>query len=724
MRIDNIAARPFSSWRIKPAAGEPSYSYFARLVENEGHLSTRVYAKEIGLNGVRINPGEILESLLQLGLDERSKIGLARATPILDEGGYRLGSDRLRARQISFVGRRYCPACLADEGAHRIWWDVVSFSICPHHLTRLKDSSDGGETLRWSKAGVTLSASGEDLTRAQAEAVDVEAGFEAFIIHRLRDDHGPEPELAHGAKLADFIDCVQFLAQVFQRAGESPDASIRRAYEALSSGRHHLLGTLQAWLTETYTLDQRKRGFAYTFGRPSDMAPREKSAAIWACIVIMRNALASVGRVSRMLRREVLAQRREITLAEACEELSLKEYGVKNLIRHFDLVLDRYSYYFDAPLMERMKNTLDELLPLSQTTGLTGLKPHEFSRLEKAGYIRSILGVSQSAPVGRRYVASEVDALVARATAGVTLLATREHVHLQLHARRLNRPPSDVVIAVLEGRLIPTSIDPLKTGFASLCFAMDDVPKGHPVPMARRADDMTFSEVAALTGLASQTVAILVDLGVLESLPISKTVKLVRRSSVETFHAEYASAQIYRPFLGCSPSNVRVALKARGIPVFFDPVEGTKYGTVIRRTDARAALGLEKCPDVYSSGEMKIWADFKAVVRAADFAMNIQTAFINGEAKIASPTNKISLKALMLPEGFRLELLLNKTTSGRRYDKVVGRMEEIRNEMPWLNWEELQDETVRLSYKVTSTDEISNAVLVLSRLHRYCVTSA
>ncbi|RKE86264.1 TniQ family protein [Rhizobium sp. AG855] len=723
MRIDNIAARPFSNWRIKPAAGEPSYGYFARLVENEGHGSTRIYANEIGLNGTSLNPSQILEALLHLGLDERSKSNLARVTPIQDENGYRLGSDRLRLRQISYVSRRFCPACLAEEAAHRIWWDVLSFEVCPHHLTQLRDKSDGGDKLQWSKAGVTLSASGEDLTRTKADAAQREAGFEAFIIHRLRDDQGPEPELAQGAMLADFIDCVLFLAKVFQRAGESADASKHRAYRALSAGKHHLLLSLQTWLTDTYTLEQRKRGFTYAFGHLGDTAPSERSAALWACIAVMRNALASVGRVSRILRQEVFDQRREITLAEACAELGLKEYGVKNLIKHFDLGLDRYNYYFDASLMKRMKDTLDELLPLSQTPDLTGLKPHEFSRLQKAGYIRPIMGVSQSAPVGRRYVASEVNALVARTTAGITELAAREHVHLRLHARRLNCEPADIVIAVLEGRLTPTSIDPVRTGFASLCFAIQDAPTGYAVSLQRRVDDMTFSEVAAFTGLAIQTVAILVTLGVLVAIPISTTVTLVRRSSVENFHAEYASAQVYRRFLGCSPSNVRVALKEHGIPVFFDPAKGAKYGTIVRRTDARAALGLQTCPDAGSATEMPIWADFKTAIRSARFSMNVQSAFINGEARIASPTNKISLKAFEADCGFRLVLRLSPAQSRRRYNQVIQHVEAIKQEMPWLLWQDGSYGEVTISCDINEVHHIERGRLFLARLHELCVKS-
>ena len=661
---------------------------------------------------------------MRLGLDESSKNNLSRATPIQDESGYRLGNNRLRHRQISYVRRHFCPACLAEEAAHRIWWDVVSFEVCPYHLTRLKDRSESGETLRWSKAGVTLSAGGEDLTRASTDAAGCEAGFEAFIIHRLRNDHGPEPELAHGAELADFIDCVQFLAKVFQRTGDSPDACVRRAYKSLSAGKRHLHVSLQAWLTETYTLEQRKRGFAYVYGRLGDTAPGERSAAVWGCITAMRSALAAVGRVSRILRREVLNQRREITLAEACDELGLKEYGVKNLIKHLDLGLDRYSYYFDAPLLERMKDTLDELLPLSQTPYLTGLKPHEFSRLEKAGYIRSIMGVSQSAPVGRRYVASEVDALLSRATAGVTALAKHEHVHLRLHARRLNCQPHNVVIAVLEGQLVPTSIDPLRTGFASLCFAIQDAPKGHPVSMKRRADDMTLSEVAAFTGLALQTVAILIDLKVLKAHPISTTVKLVRRSSVEKFHAEYASAQIYRQFLGCSPSNVRVALREHGIPVFFDPATGAKYGTIVRRIDARAALGLQTCPDAGPAIETQFWTDFKNAIRSARFAMNVQSAFINGEARIASPTNKISLKAFEADYGFRLELRLSPNRSRRRYNQVMQHAGAIKQEMPWLLWQNGSHGEVSISCAINEAHHIERGRLFLARLHELCVKSA
>ena len=60
---------PFSQWRLRPEQGEPSYSYFARLVADEGHSSLKIYATGIGINGRNFVPEEMLHVLQQLPVD-------------------------------------------------------------------------------------------------------------------------------------------------------------------------------------------------------------------------------------------------------------------------------------------------------------------------------------------------------------------------------------------------------------------------------------------------------------------------------------------------------------------------------------------------------------------------------------------------------------------------------------------------------------------------------
>ena len=83
MSLDFKLARPFSRWRLKPEVGEPSYSYFAREVADEGHDSLRVYANEIGLDGNSIKPEQLLHALERLPLDQMFKDRLRSNRPIV-----------------------------------------------------------------------------------------------------------------------------------------------------------------------------------------------------------------------------------------------------------------------------------------------------------------------------------------------------------------------------------------------------------------------------------------------------------------------------------------------------------------------------------------------------------------------------------------------------------------------------------------------------------------
>jgi len=52
--VGRRARVPFSSWRAKPSLGEPAHGYFSQLVGESRHVSSRVYANEMDINGRHI----------------------------------------------------------------------------------------------------------------------------------------------------------------------------------------------------------------------------------------------------------------------------------------------------------------------------------------------------------------------------------------------------------------------------------------------------------------------------------------------------------------------------------------------------------------------------------------------------------------------------------------------------------------------------------------------
>ena len=61
---------PFSNWSVEPGKTEGALGYFARLVDDEGHDSMRVYSKWIEVNGRNIVPASLLEVVCDLPISD------------------------------------------------------------------------------------------------------------------------------------------------------------------------------------------------------------------------------------------------------------------------------------------------------------------------------------------------------------------------------------------------------------------------------------------------------------------------------------------------------------------------------------------------------------------------------------------------------------------------------------------------------------------------------
>jgi hypothetical protein len=522
--------------------------------------------------------------------------------------------------------------------------------------------------------------------------------------------------------LAEVIDAVNFLARVFERKGRrKTNENIELSYAALSASRAHLVVSIEKWLTENWTLEERKRGSKFIYGAVAHMIPWERSDLVDNCIGAMREALAATGRISRILRNQVYDSRLELTLTEASDSLGISEYGLKNLVQHLQLGLDRYNLFFDPTLMGRLRDTVDQLVTGPEAEEISGLRAHEFSRLEKAGYIKSVTCVSKGKTKGRRYIASEIETLLDRTLPDTIAARMSSHAVLNRYARRMELRPSDVVIAVLEGRLRPVRVDPAYQGFAGLCFNIDVAPAGHQTGTKRRLDDMTFTEIAAQTGLQMQAIASLAKQGQFKLVPISATKSMVRKQSFEAFNKKYANAQLYRSNLNCSPSNIRIALRAFGIRTVFDPPNGRLGGTIVVRSEARAALGLESDPDEIVATS-PLWEALKERLRTEGLPYAVQETFTDGRAKIVTTTNTVACYGKMLNDGkLLIEMQIHPKQSKRRFNLVMDRRIEVSAELPWLAWQAEDDGGFKFQVDVESGTGLDNAIAFLKCMHRVSI---
>src|SRR5665213_1509093 len=121
---------PLPNWD-EPRLDEPAHGYLVRLASLNHQKSAKVLAETFGLNGRDLKPKECLEFALSLPAKENHR--LIRSTPIVTNKSVELMGESFKPRNWS-VGRRFfCPACLAEDGYHRCYWDLTAFRRCPFH---------------------------------------------------------------------------------------------------------------------------------------------------------------------------------------------------------------------------------------------------------------------------------------------------------------------------------------------------------------------------------------------------------------------------------------------------------------------------------------------------------------------------------------------------------------------------------------------------------------
>ena len=196
---------------------------------------------------------------------------------------------------------------------------------------------------------------------------------------------------------------------------------------------------------------------------------------------------------------------------------------------------------------------------------------------------------------------------------------------------------------------------------------------------------------------------------------------MVRRRSFEAFDGKYANAQLYRSHLNCSPSNIRTALRARGIRTVFDPRDGRLGGTIVVRSEARAALGLDRDPDDVVA-TCPLWEAMKERLRTEGLPYAVQQTFTEGRAKIATTTSTVACYAEKRDDGsLSVKMHIHPKHSKRRFNLVMDRRAAIADELPWLHWRHEEDGGVKFQIDVDNGTSIENAIAFLKCMHRVSI---
>lgn len=471
---------PFSRWRLRPEPGEPSYSYFARLVADKGHNSLKIYATEIGINGRNIVPEEMLRVLQQLPLTDDESQRLRMATPFDVDGFHHVGIDRLRPKQLSFQTRRFCPHCLADNPYHRIQWDIVAATHCAIHGNRLV-SEIGGKPLKWWWPHFDVSPDGNILIDRSSPKPEKPLPFHEMLRTRL-ESGGREDGSTSKYALCDLIETSVFYSPFMKEGApthpkENPQPNIESGFDLVASAHDARVDWFSTWYETVVPQEVRKRGlYASSMGSvflSRNVVSRNENP-LWAELEHAQfEGFSRVGTVGRKFTNYEPAKSGR-TLRQASDELELPVKGLRKFIQTMDLLPDaawnRDAHSIDDETFKRLKGLVDDLISLTDTSKITGISGTEFRRLAGAGYVREIMHMPIGGKAGPRYLTSEVKEVVSRFRAMANNKPKPGMRGLLTYSKASGLNIGDVLVACIKGTSKPSAFDISGRGLRGLYF--------------------------------------------------------------------------------------------------------------------------------------------------------------------------------------------------------------------------------------------------------------
>lgn len=469
--------RPFSNWGIEPFPDEPAHGYFARLVANEEHDSSRVYATEIGVNGRDIVPSEQLETILQLPISDEWRERLRNATPFFGDGTIVIAGQVLADRQWAISSRRFCPGCLAEAAYHRTWWDIVAIEECPFHCVPIKDSGVDGVPLKWWWPHIDHTPKGESLGRRMPRAT-IRPTFESYLLGRLGFiDPIPAP-LLDGADLKGVIPACETLGKLLlsPRSKKFPDAipGIREAgFQALSGGPARLVNALREWLRKEVPENDRRRGHDIAFGwfnHKRHNMPDEFSGLFQKA---MKKALAAENRPTPRWTTDADFSEESIGIEALAQQLGIVRRGVAYVAARLGILPERRWYrarvYFDSGDVALIRKYMADLVTTEEATEIVGLPKFQLKPLIRAGFLTRIPHVSGGGR-GFRFERAQAERLVTDVVEKVRVGRHAGTRSLITTARQLKVEPGAMAAMVADGTIVPACRRPDVEGFKGLRF--------------------------------------------------------------------------------------------------------------------------------------------------------------------------------------------------------------------------------------------------------------
>lgn len=469
---------PFSNWSVEPGKTEGALGYFARLVDDEGHDSMRVYSKWIEVNGRNIVPASLLEVVCDLPISDDRRRRLAHATPVERHGSYWLGGQRFARRDLSFRRRRWCPACLAEKPYHRSWWDIVAVRRCPYHDLELVDRDIDNRPVGWWWPRFDVTKSGNALAGPHRPNVLRRGTLAAYLLMRMDYEDAWKAPLLDGLDATVVIDLCHLVGRLVSNSKtdsipQLASRTVDAGYRALARDRAHLVGAIASWMERNLLRAEIDRSYSVVFGWAYDQARAlSDSSAKRMLLSAFRKAHAAVLTGGQAFQADGDGM---VSLTELAAEIGVDRRGLSSLISALGSAGDakdgKRRMSFDSSQVAEIKREFGALLSREEVGDLLGIRSWEISPLSAAGYLIPVSRASCDGDRGLRFLRRQVDEIL-RLIALIPRVSTGASRKFRAYCRAANRPVGDVAVAILRGEITVSDVDG-RAGFRGVRIALD-----------------------------------------------------------------------------------------------------------------------------------------------------------------------------------------------------------------------------------------------------------
>ena len=422
---------PLRTWPPEAFEYEPAHGFLVRLAERNSAHSTRAFADLVGLNGIEFDMKEVLSFCLEFPIRYADRF--KAATPIVQ--GRFISVNGLKfshRRDWSITRPRVCDACLGEQHYYRNWWDLTVIGRCPIHDRPLLDGA-GTSKLQWWIPSVGLTPSGQFLSVKGIERIsEPRDTWDAYVLGRMGIIPSKKITSLDETEMYAVVEAAELIGRAEEsgwrarwprapkRHSDERRAALARGFQVLRREEEGIREFLDRYLRQVPQF------------QPSGRRLRIKDLYGW--LARASTAQVSASPVQTLIRQTMAIfaaergifdhKRKRVVISNVNCPITLKEMAVKHQVSRHTLrrVIKKLGFtgiktyrnvqLFSPSDVDKIKSTLDNLIPRKKAAEMLGLTIKEFGQIVDSALVTPFVRIYGHTLMNDQFLYGDLEKLI------------------------------------------------------------------------------------------------------------------------------------------------------------------------------------------------------------------------------------------------------------------------------------------------------------------------